>query len=112
MKLAGSIPLCLLALFLALSLPVSITFAADELSRVNTSCEVDADCAVKDLRNCCGLYPACVNTAAVINTELDDPQCDGFASICGYETITECHCQDHQCQRIDHRPPAVGPVSE
>ena len=30
---------------------------------LDRSCRVDADCAVKNVGNCCGYLPACVNTA-------------------------------------------------
>ena len=31
---------------------------------VDSSCKVDADCTVKNVGNCCGYYPACVNVSS------------------------------------------------
>lgn len=71
-----------------------------------TYCETDADCVIKDMRNCCGYNPKCVNK--------DYPEPDpeevarecaksNMTSICGFPAIESCKCENNTC--ID-----VGPV--
>lgn len=66
----------------------------------NRSCKTDADCAVKDVGNCCGRYPMCVNKNAKTDPAAVQAQCakDGMASICGFEDVTACQCVQGQCQ--------------
>ena len=69
-------------------------------SAPNRSCKTDADCAVKDVGNCCGRYPMCVNKDAKTDSAAVRAQCakDGMASICGFEEISACQCVQGQCQ--------------
>jgi hypothetical protein len=66
---------------------------------VDQTCQTDADCTVKDVGNCCGYYPACVNQAAKTDPEAVRKKCeqDGMASICGFEDISSCSCVEHRC---------------
>ncbi len=85
---------------LALS-PGSAAQAGGEASTpaINTSCQTDSDCTVKDVGNCCGYYPACVNASAVTDPESVRRQCekDGMASVCGFEDISACQCRESVC---------------
>lgn len=65
----------------------------------DASCQVDADCVVKDVGNCCGYYPACVNANAKTDPEAVKKKCesDGMASICGFTDIQSCSCVNNRC---------------
>lgn len=64
------------------------------------SCKVDADCAVKDVGNCCGHYPMCVNRDARTDPQAVRAQCarSGMASVCGFPEIAGCSCVQGQCR--------------
>ena len=66
---------------------------------VDHSCRTDADCAVKDVGNCCGYYPACVNKDSPTFPERVKAQCEasGVSSICGFPEITACTCVEGRC---------------
>ena len=67
---------------------------------LDTSCTEDADCAVKNVGNCCGYFPACVNKDSPTFPDQVKAQCekDGMASICGFREISSCTCSDGQCK--------------
>ncbi len=44
-------------------------------SSPDRSCKTDADCTVKDVGNCCGYYPACVNVNARTDPKAVQAQC-------------------------------------
>lgn len=71
-------------------------------SAPNRGCKTDADCAVKDVGNCCGRFPMCVNKDAKTDPAAVQAQCakDGMASICGFEEVSACQCVQGQCQNI------------
>lgn len=64
------------------------------------SCQVDADCAVKNVGNCCGYFPACVNVQADTFPERVMAACEaqGLSSICGFQDITACACVEGRCE--------------
>ena len=64
------------------------------------SCQVDADCAVKDVGNCCGYYPACVNVRAETFPEQVKEACarEGRMAVCGYPEIAACQCVEQRCE--------------
>lgn len=68
--------------------------------KVNTTCKTDADCSVKNVGNCCGYYPACVNVNSPTDPDGVQAQCakDGMASVCGFQEISGCQCVQGQCQ--------------
>lgn len=68
--------------------------------RIDTSCSRDADCVVKDVGNCCGYYPACVNVNSPTDPAAVQAQCarEGTMSICGFPSISGCQCVAGQCQ--------------
>lgn len=75
----------------------------DYESAIDKTCVIDSDCVVKDVHNCCGYYPVCVNVNAVTDPEQVEELCraESMAGVCGFEDITGCHCDSGQC--------AVGP---
>ena len=68
-------------------------------SVVDRSCKTDADCTVKDVGNCCGYYPACVNVDAKTDPQAVQARCakSGMASVCGFPQISGCKCVKGQC---------------
>jgi len=77
-------------------------------SVVSRTCESDADCAVKNVGNCCGYYPACVNKDADTFPERVAAECakQGVSSICGFPEIPGCRCVAGQCEAktLEHHP--------
>ena len=64
---------------------------------VDYSCTVDADCIVKDVGNCCGAYPRCVNK----DSGTPPPYCPpGFYSVCGFPVIESCACRQNTCRSL------------
>lgn len=63
-------------------------------------CSTDADCAVKNVGNCCGYFPACVNAQANTFPEHVKAACEaqGLSSICGFQDITACACVEGRCE--------------
>lgn len=76
---------------------------------VDRSCRTDADCAVKDVGNCCGYYPACVNKDSPTDPAAVRAQCQrqGMASVCGFREISACICNAGQCQAADGDAPVA-----
>ena len=66
---------------------------------VDYACTNDADCAVKDVGNCCGYFPACVNRTSPTFPERVRAQCakDRVAGTCGFPVIQGCRCAAHRC---------------
>lgn len=73
-------------------------------SNPSRSCRTDSDCAVKDVGNCCGAYPMCVNKDARTNPAAVRAQCekDGMASICGFQEVSGCQCVKGRCENISN----------
>jgi hypothetical protein len=67
---------------------------------IDRSCSTDADCTVKNVGNCCGHYPACVNVDSPTDPEGVQAACakSGMASVCGFPSITSCQCVQGTCQ--------------
>jgi hypothetical protein len=65
-------------------------------------CKTDADCAVKDVGNCCGYFPLCVHRNAKTDPAAVRAQCekDGMASICGFQDVQGCRCVQGRCENI------------
>jgi len=76
---------------------------------VDYSCTVDADCAVKDVGNCCGNYPACVNKDSPTFPEQVRADCakNDMSSVCGWADISACGCVDGRCASVGS---GEGPV--
>jgi len=71
--------------------------------QVDFSCRSNADCAVKDVGNCCGTMPACVNKASPTDPKAVQAQCaqKGMAGICGFREINTCQCVSNRCEAAD-----------
>lgn len=67
---------------------------------LDKSCNADADCAVKDVGNCCGHYPACVNKDSPTDPAGVQAQCraEGMVGVCGFPSIASCQCRNGQCE--------------
>jgi len=72
---------------------------------VDASCRVASDCAVKNVGNCCGYFPACVNKDAAVDPDAVRASCEssGMASVCGWKDIQSCDCVQGRCQAV-HGP--------
>lgn len=67
---------------------------------IDTSCRTDADCTVKNVGNCCGYYPACVNVDSPTDPEGVRARCakEGRVSVCGFPVISACTCRQGRCE--------------
>lgn len=67
---------------------------------INRSCQADADCAVKNVGNCCGYYPACVNVDSPTDPKGVQAECQkkGMMSVCGFPDISSCSCRQGRCE--------------
>jgi hypothetical protein len=76
---------------------------------LDRSCRTDADCTVKDVGNCCGAYPSCVNVDSPTDPEGVQAQCAaaGMASVCGFPAVTGCTCVSGQCEDVTATVPAA-----
>ena len=66
---------------------------------IDNRCEVDTDCAVKNVGNCCGEMPACVNKDSPTDPAAVKAQCQakGMMGVCGFRELTACQCDNGQC---------------
>jgi hypothetical protein len=87
----------------AVNVPLPQTTPASPLKSGNVeldlSCETDNDCAIKDVGNCCGYYPMCVNKNSPVDPEGVAAQCraKGRIDVCGFQNIESCSCVAHKC---------------
>lgn len=79
--------------------PVGDAIAGDPLAP-DRSCRTSADCAVKNVGNCCGMMPACVNKDAAVDPAAVKAQCEreGRMSICGFTDVQACACVAGTCE--------------
>jgi hypothetical protein len=82
------------------SVPANPPAGTDRVAALDRSCRTGADCAVKNVGNCCGYMPACVNTNAKPDPDAVQAQCakQGMASVCGFQEIRSCQCVQGQCE--------------
>lgn len=80
--------------------PVSSPVAPAVPGIPDASCSVASDCEVKNVGNCCGYFPACVNKDATVDADAVRAQCErsGMASVCGWQEIQSCDCVQNQCR--------------
>lgn len=66
---------------------------------IDYSCTSDSDCVIKDVGNCCGFYPRCVNTDAETRPDLVKGFCaeKKLVSVCGFQSIHSCECVSGTC---------------
>lgn len=64
------------------------------------SCRSDSDCAVKDVGNCCGYFPMCVNKNAQTDPAAVRAACEreGITSVCGFRDVKGCRCVENRCE--------------
>lgn len=69
------------------------------LGQIDTRCRSNADCAVKNVGNCCGAMPACVNRDSPTDPQAVQAQCQakGMMGVCGFREISACQCDNGQC---------------
>ena len=69
---------------------------------MNYACLEDQDCEIKDVHNCCGFYPLCVNTLAKTDPKYVESACieGGLVSVCGYQLIVSCRCVGGLCRGV------------
>ena len=75
---------------------------APDASAPSRSCRTDSDCAVKNVGNCCGAFPMCVNKDAKTDPAAVQAQCAkaGVASVCGFQEVSGCQCVKGQCENL------------
>ena len=80
--------------------PTSANFDPGAVSR---ACKVDADCEIKNVGNCCGAHPTCVNKDAATDPDAVRAQCrkEHRAGVCSMEAIGGCSCVQGQCSNIN-----------
>ena len=87
--------------------------AAPAAIRIDRSCHSDSDCAIKDVGNCCGAMPACVNANSPTDPAGVQAACakSGRMGVCGFRVIDSCQCQQGQCKErssgLDEGPEQV-----
>src|SRR3546814_9729547 len=61
-----------------------------EAPTIEYGCKADSDCAVKNVGNCCGAMPACVNKDSPVDPAAVQSQCakDGRVGVCRSEEHT------------------------
>jgi hypothetical protein len=89
--------------------PMSSPYPAREAApavTVDYSCRSNADCAVKDVGNCCGAMPACVNRNSPTDPQGVRAQCaaSGMASVCGFSDVSACQCVSGRCEADSPSP--------
>ncbi len=69
---------------------------------IGYACNTDSDCVVKDVHNCCGYYPRCVNKDYIPDIGAVQSKCaeKGYASVCGWPEITSCSCIQNTCKSL------------
>ena len=74
-------------------------------------CKTNADCEVKNVGNCCGYFPACVNKESPTFPDKVKAACaaQGMSSICGFPEISGCSCVEGRCAPLGG-PGAGGDV--
>lgn len=92
------------------SAPAPASPVAVNPANPSRSCRSDADCAVKDVGNCCGYYPMCVNKDAVTDPAAVRAACasEGMAAVCGFREVRGCTCKAGVCEDAS----AAGPGDE
>mmetsp|Transcript_10831 Transcript_10831/g.32065 ORF Transcript_10831/g.32065 Transcript_10831/m.32065 type:complete len:163 (-) Transcript_10831:352-840(-) len=66
------------------------------------SCNEHADCAVKNVGNCCGFFPECVSASFCPDLPGVESWCssNGISSICGWSNIHACVCENKKCEAV------------
>src|SRR3546814_2104116 len=74
-----------------------------EAPTIEYGCKADSDCTVKNVGNCCGAMPACVNKDSPVDPAAVQSQCakDGRVGVCGFREIKSCSCNAGRCEPAD-----------
>jgi hypothetical protein len=77
----------------------AVTVDTGQFGAVDFSCNDDSDCEIKDVRNCCGYFPACVNRDSETFPEQVRERCamEGRMGVCGFPEINACSCVEKRC---------------
>ena len=77
--------------------------AKAQVEAVDDSCKTDADCTVKNVGNCCGAYPQCVNVDSPTFPDQVKAACaaKGQMGVCGFPSISGCQCVAGKCAASD-----------
>ncbi|MBS0463889.1 MAG: hypothetical protein JSS03_02760 [Proteobacteria bacterium] len=69
-------------------------------------CTVDADCQVKNVGNCCGAFPMCVNKDAPVDAQAVKAQCarEHRFGMCHVVAVRGCSCVHGQCEDANAAP--------
>jgi hypothetical protein len=83
--------------------------AAFDPAAPDRACRTNADCAVKDVGNCCGYFPMCVNKDAKTDPAAVRAACEkaGMASVCGFREVKGCQCVQGRCEDIAEGGPVA-----
>ena len=85
-----------------MSKPLPPQRVADAPPALDYACRTASDCAVKNVGNCCGQEPRCVNVNSPTDPAAVQAQCakEGRASICGFQPIQGCECRAGRCEGV------------
>lgn len=85
-----------------MSKPLPPQRVADAPPVLDYACRTTSDCAIKDVGNCCGQEPRCVNANSPTDPAAVQAQCakEGRASICGFQPIQSCECRAGRCEGV------------
>ena len=72
---------------------------AEYYQSINYSCSQASDCTIKDVGNCCGAFPKCVNKDAMVNRDLVRDACkkEKRMGVCGFPSLVSCKCVEKKC---------------
>ena len=75
-------------------------------------CTIASDCAIKDVGNCCGSYPACVSVDSPVDAAAVARECadKGLSGICGYPVVEACVCNAGRCEAAPSNGQGSGAV--
>ncbi len=69
---------------------------------LNYSCNFNFECKIKDIHDCCGYYPECVNSNAKVDPDFVDRICGKEVRLCPLGVFTSdttsCKCINKKCQ--------------
>ncbi|MGH8172240.1 MAG: hypothetical protein ACREPX_03785 [Rhodanobacteraceae bacterium] len=82
--------------------PKSATPSSAAEPEVDYRCTTDADCEVKNVGNCCGYYPACVNRQSPTFPDRVKAECasKGMMGVCGFPELAGCSCVEGRCADV------------
>ena len=79
----------------------SATPLDDYYNSIDYSCTLDVDCVVKDVGNCCGANPVCVNSGAIVDPDHVNQICtdNSLSSTCSIDVVVGCACVNNVCEK-------------